>query len=412
MSREISLLLAGDAMLTRPWSHVREAGFLGLVDRIRSADVAIANLETVIHEFKGHAQADCGGIYMASPPEIAAELKWAGFDMLAHANNHSFDYGVSGIVETIEHAERAGLIIAGSGRDLQRARAPQYFQCDGAKVALVAMAADFVSYGKASSSRPDLHGRPGVNPLTVVRKRSMTLHPVRAVNRAWNYCRRALRAAPAWRRFQDLQLDVSWGREAAVTDAKADLDSIAEAVCNAGIVVVSIHAHRQGKWLANFAHHAIEQGASVVFVHGPHHVRGVELYRGRPIFYSMGDFVFEVESITRLPAEAYEQVGLAADAPIEELRFPGAVAELLADRKNFEGFVSSLSIADGSVKRIHLLPIDLQFDDDRDRRGRPKLAAPELGERIIATVANKSKQFGTRIHYNRGNNRGEVELVA
>ena len=79
MSREISLLLAGDALLTRPWSHVRDADFIGLIEEIRDADVAIANLETVIHEFKGHVQADSGGTYMASPPRIATELKWAGF---------------------------------------------------------------------------------------------------------------------------------------------------------------------------------------------------------------------------------------------------------------------------------------------------------------------------------------------
>jgi poly-gamma-glutamate synthesis protein (capsule biosynthesis protein) len=116
MSGEISLLLAGDAMIMRPWSQVRDSDFLGLIDTIRGADAAIANLETVIHEFKGHAQADSGGTYMASPPQIAAELKWAGFDMLAHANNHSFDYGSSGIVETLEHAERAGLLVAGSDK--------------------------------------------------------------------------------------------------------------------------------------------------------------------------------------------------------------------------------------------------------------------------------------------------------
>jgi hypothetical protein len=81
MRREITLLLAGDALITRPWSHVRDADFLGLIEEIRGADVAIANLETVIHEFKGHAQANSGGIYMASPPQTAAELKWAGFDM-------------------------------------------------------------------------------------------------------------------------------------------------------------------------------------------------------------------------------------------------------------------------------------------------------------------------------------------
>jgi poly-gamma-glutamate synthesis protein (capsule biosynthesis protein) len=170
MSREISLLLAGDALLTRPWSHVRDADFIGLIEEIRDADVAIANLETVIHEFKGHAQADSGGTYMASPPRIATELKWAGFDMLAHANNHAFDYGASGILETLEHAEREGLIVAGSGPDLQRA--PRYLQCDGSRVALVAMAVDFVSYGKASASRPD-PARPAGDQPSVTGKRTV-----------------------------------------------------------------------------------------------------------------------------------------------------------------------------------------------------------------------------------------------
>ena len=53
---------------------------------------------------------------MASPPHIAAELKWAGFDMLAHANNHAFDYGAVGILETAEHAEREGLIMPDRGK--------------------------------------------------------------------------------------------------------------------------------------------------------------------------------------------------------------------------------------------------------------------------------------------------------
>jgi poly-gamma-glutamate capsule biosynthesis protein CapA/YwtB (metallophosphatase superfamily) len=182
MTREVSVLLAGDTLITRPWSRVRDASFLGLIDAIRAADVAIANLETVIHDFKGHAQADAGGVYMASPPVIAAELKWAGFDMLAHANNHAFDYGASGVLDTIRHVESEGLIIAGSGTDLHDARAPRYFHCNGSTVALVAMASDFVRYGKASYSRPDVPGRPGINPLAISR-RKIRMTPLRAGDR-------------------------------------------------------------------------------------------------------------------------------------------------------------------------------------------------------------------------------------
>ena len=102
---------------------------------------------------------------MASPPLIAAELKWAGFDMLAHANNHAFDYGASGVLETIQHVEGEGLIIAGSGRDLNKRARRDILTLTGSTVALFATASDFVSYGRASYSRADVPGRPGINPL-------------------------------------------------------------------------------------------------------------------------------------------------------------------------------------------------------------------------------------------------------
>jgi poly-gamma-glutamate capsule biosynthesis protein CapA/YwtB (metallophosphatase superfamily) len=409
MTRKISLLLAGDALITRPWSHVTNADFLGLIKEIRDADVAIANLETVIHDFKGHAQADSGGIYMASPPVIAAELKWAGFNMLAHANNHSFDYGSSGVLETIEYVESNGLIVAGSGRDLQSARAPRYFQCECATVALVAMAADFVPYGKASFSRPDLHGRPGVNPLTLTRKESTNLRPLKAARQAWSYFRRALRA-PSLGQYLDPDFAVLRDRQVALADANANLDSISEAASNAGIVVVSIHAHRQGRWLRNFAQQAIERGASVIFIHGPHHTRGIELYQGRPIFYSMGDFVFETEYVARFPSEAYERLGLAPVAQIDDLKAvdDGLNSKLLRDRGVFEGFITLMLVAESVPTKIQLVPIDLGFDSGDDSRGRPHLASKEMGERIINTVAARSRKFGTRIRYDPGTNRGEV----
>ena len=81
MPSEVTLFLAGDAMITEPWSHVRDPGFDRLLAEMRTADASLVNLETVIHEFNGHAQADSGGTYLSSPPAIAGELKWAGVDL-------------------------------------------------------------------------------------------------------------------------------------------------------------------------------------------------------------------------------------------------------------------------------------------------------------------------------------------
>ena len=395
--------------MTRAWSQIGDASFLDLIGTIRGADVAIANLETIIHEFKGHAQADAGGVYMASPPLIAAELKWAGFDMLAHANNHAFDYGASGVLETIQHVESAGLVIAGSGKDLQQARTPKYFHCHDSTVALVAMASDFVKYGKASHSRSDMHGRPGINPLATG-PRQTKIRPFGAGKRLADLAPRLFGGVVS--RFPNVELVLEWDRRPDPADLNANLAAISDAASNAAIVVASIHAHRQGPWLEDVARQAIDRGSHVVFIHGPHRIRGVELYRGRPIFYSLGNFVYETEYVTRLPAEAYQRVGLPPDASPEALnaRKERHLSGLSQNREAFKSLVAMLVFADGGLSRIRLLPVDLNFESKDGSRGRPQLASPEVGKRIVERAAARSTGLKTRIRYDPDENIGEVVL--
>jgi hypothetical protein len=75
----------------------------------------------------------------------------------------------------------------------------------------------------------------------------------------------------------------------------------------------------------------------------------------------------------------------------------------------FEGFTATVSFADGRLSRISLIPLDLQFDAADERYGRPRIAAPELGRRIVEEVAALSRRFGTRIVYNTATNRGDLD---
>lgn len=358
--RKLSLFLAGDAMIMEPWSKVDDPDFLKIVAEMRATDATIVNLETLIDEFKGYAQANSGGTYVASPPAVAGDLKWAGIDMLSCANNHAFDYGSTGILETIEHVEAAGLIVAGIGEDLRAARQPAFLKCPGGTVALVSMAATFIPYGRASRSRPGMRGCPGLNPLALADRGVTTITPAmaRMLDRL-RFTRRpggkpprsALTSFLGARLLVEEKARIGGGRGIDPDDLDGNLAAIGNAVAAADLTVVSLHAHQQGGWLRRFARRVIALGADVVFVHGPHEVRGIEIHAGKPIFYSMGDFVYEPHKIAKFPAELYDSYGVDHAASAAELMVARVSANTVT-RKFYESFCAVIEYESRSLRRI------------------------------------------------------------
>ncbi|MGF1608829.1 MAG: CapA family protein [Kiloniellales bacterium] len=420
---DISLFVAGDTIITQPWSQIRDPDFLRMIDEIRGADVAIANLETLIHEYRGYAQAESGGTWMASPPQIAEELVWAGFDIMAHANNHTFDYGSIGVLETHENAGRAGLVLAGSGADLQAARAPRYFRHAKGTVGLVSMASTFPSFGHASRSRPDLHGRPGLNPLRVVsgteiRITQATAERLQALAQAVGFSgsRFVSSSFHIWGiplRVAD-EHGIDRGKRLRDDDLAGNLATIREAAVEADFVVVSLHEHWQRDgWLRDFAQRAIDAGADLFFVQGPHVMRGIEIYKGKPIFYGLGDFVFQVEQVERLPVEYYDELGLGDEvgpAEAQRHRSAGETTGYPVRRELWEGVGAALRFKGDRLIELRLLPLDLGFGEPLPRRGRPQLATGKLAREIIEAVAAQSADYGTEVLYLEGPAFGIVRL--
>ena len=157
--------LAGDAILNRKLSVYQDAGYQELFRRVRQADAAFTNFETLIHNYDIPGAAVSGGAYQTSPPWIVDELKWAGFNLLSVANNHAYDYGVEGLRSTLRALDGAGLEHAGAGENLARARTPAYLETAHGRVALVACTSTFTEGSLAGEQRPDLIGRPGISPL-------------------------------------------------------------------------------------------------------------------------------------------------------------------------------------------------------------------------------------------------------
>lgn len=117
-----TLAAVGDCVVTRPHAQMlgSNPGLAAAVDILRGVDVAFANLETSIIDFRhfnGYQQAEDGGCWCIAAPEVASDLKTLGFDLLGRANNHTMDWGVEGMRESGRRLDRSGLVHAGAGEN-------------------------------------------------------------------------------------------------------------------------------------------------------------------------------------------------------------------------------------------------------------------------------------------------------
>ncbi len=101
---------------------------------LQDADYAVANLET---RLAGEERGYSGYPRFNSPAQLAFDLRWAGFDLVATANNHSLDMGYEGVVATLDNLERAGLTHVGTSRSLQEQQTPVVVDIEGIRVGFV-----------------------------------------------------------------------------------------------------------------------------------------------------------------------------------------------------------------------------------------------------------------------------------
>src|SRR5579871_1306193 len=329
-SGDFTIALGGDCMLTRRLAVYDEPAFLALAKIFRDADAGFVNLETVVrHQHEG-APNITRGTYMTTPPELLADLKWFGINLASCANNHAYDYGEAGLLATIAHLDAAGIAHAGSGRNLGEARAPGYLDTPHGRVALIAMTATFRPWNRASAQRPDLIGRPGINPFTASTSYTVdgeTFAALKRMSRALGF--EQTRERDRGHFFSEREVGAEESEELTLfgqkirrgeafesrstgerDDIEDNLRWIREARRQADWVVVSFHSHdfaqksllaaktrtelaEPADYIPAFAHAAIDAGADVFVGHGSHTPLGIELYRGKPIFYSLGNLVLE-----------------------------------------------------------------------------------------------------------------------
>lgn len=426
VAEKMRFALTGDAIITRPISPFKEPQFLKMIKLIHGADVAFTNLEMLFHNYEGYPATHSGGTYMRAEPELIDELVWAGFDMVSMANNHTMDFGPQGLESTIEVVRKSGLVYAGAGMNLAEARAPSYMETDGGRVAIISVASSFSDEDRAGHQRKDMKGRPGLSPI-----RYKTTYTVS--EKALEELKMIAKEAAINTKEKDGALSFLNGTfksgtatgiktEPHIGDLEEILRVIQDSARQADWVLVTSHTHESkgekeipAEFLEIFARATIDAGADIFVGHGPHVLRGIEIYEEKPIFYSLGDFLFQNETVALLPADLYERYEVDQDSlPVflQDKRIEaGGDKSFPANANIWESVIAVPEYNQGQLTKILLHPITLGFGESRTHRGRPRLASVKLGKEIITTgLAELSKPYGTEIKYDQKSNTGIITI--
>ena len=412
---------AGDIFMTRRLPDVPYPGEAALAEFLRNFDVRFANLEITVHDREGSPGAVSGGTWAMAHPGILKDLRRIPFNVWNAANNHALDYSHDGLLATLRHLEDADMRYAGIGRNLADASAPVYIETPAARVAMIAAVSTCPDFWMAGQQRIDMRGRPGVNKLRYVTDYHVTPVQLAAlkemagplyINAAHDSSVREGFEAPdeGFYRFGTMRFIEDSVTETRTSPNAADLAritaSVREAKRQADLVLVSIHAHETYKgdkeqpaeFLRTFAHACVDAGASAILGHGPHILRGIELYNGAPIFYSLGNFLFENDTTTHQPADFYGKYRLdpltATSGMGMDARSHDDTIGLSRDPRVWESVVPCMTFENTRLVSLTLQPVEMGFELPRYRKGLPVLSRDMS---VIERLAKLSSPFGTKI---------------
>ncbi len=249
----LRFIAVGDIMLGRGVGmRLQKYGSYGrafedVSDILKQGDVVFANLESPLTE-STHSLDPKRKIVLKAKPEAVSALTGAGFNLLSIANNHMMDYYETGLFDTMSILNANHILFAGSGKNIDEARKPAIIEKNGLKIGLLAYSdmADLIFAGDPYLKYSADKNKSGISP----RKYEAVREDVQKLRGQVDL----------------LAVSLHWGVEDSftVTDEQRE-----------------------------FAHKLIDDGVDLILGHHPHQFQGIEIYKGKPIFYSMGNFLFD-----------------------------------------------------------------------------------------------------------------------
>jgi poly-gamma-glutamate capsule biosynthesis protein CapA/YwtB (metallophosphatase superfamily) len=365
-SAPITITLAGQSMIRSDIRATAPAA-VPVIQGLLKGDVVFTNVEAAVAE-TGETIHEGRGFL--TPPEALDALTTFGFNLLSLSGNHAFDLKVTGIQNTIRETDSRKIVHAGTGINLAEAAAPGYLHTPNGTIALIASASGLITPGGSATA-----DRPGVNELRV------------EAGDKENEATSDLPGAP--------------GNTPNQEDSQRILQSIRDARQHADLVIVYQHNHVFGNhsfatifteglqerlapndWLTKWTHAEVDAGADIIVMHGAPLLHGVEIYHGKPIFYDLGNFIYNLP-----PWLTYIHEPINFESAVAYLQFQGKQLQSISFRPIVLNY-----LGDGQPD-IHNEYANNQFIDTR---GLPSPATGARAGYILQRLADASKPFGTK----------------
>ncbi|MDR7009643.1 CapA family protein [Paraburkholderia strydomiana] len=416
-----------------------------LQELLHTADLVVGNYEGSIidmNSFQGYPAALSGFGWLITNPDAVRGLRALNLRMLSRANNHATDWGRDGMEMTNQYLRNAGFAISGTGSSRLSSREPAQVPSDivelgGRAIAMTSWTTEVVTDSTASNPLGVIRARPGVSTL---RRRTF----VRAGPEAYNVVKELAEAlgianplefqidgvpvinilgnlveidpnlSPPWAIIPTGEFDEHDYREltTSISSWSHFTDFLIGSQHHHGLYNNTTHVDEYSR---EFAREVVDRGVRLLFGHGPHRLRGVEVHNGAPIFHSLGNFFYTnntQEYVTPDEWERYIWRVLNRHLP-EDQRIvldPKVTSDadfldwirlrIFWSEQNFRSVVAFSDYQDGALTGVRFYPIELFFDrpeNPRQWRGIPRLTNEVVGTEILDFLNEACKQVGTSV---------------
>ena len=419
----ISVSLCGDLFISRriPQKSIWGGNFSHIKELLMKHDCVFGNLEVpILRKNEGYPSLFPGGSYGMASPECLSDLKRIGFNLFNAATNHAMDFGHNGLLKTLEYLEKAEIPVAGIGKNLSEAALPAYCECEGGRVALLAVTSSFHDSDAAGPQNQDMIGRPGVSPLRhkaiyeieetdyltlkrIANETGINAYQNAGVKLGYVIESENFKFGSFEFKKSDKTICHTYPRQ---DDLERTLSNIRDARIQSDIVIVSIHSHQVNPSKSNcnaefvdlFAKKCIDEGADVLVCHGPHSMRGVEKYNRGIIFHGLGNMIFQTDQQLVVPEEFYNKYGTSR----QSCDGVGSI-NLVRSKNNTRGFITSEREWHSTIVSMTCTPekFEIRFYpvEISKNTGFPALSSDES---ILQELETLSKDFDTEIQVKEG----------